>query len=150
MSNDSHVSKLWAILPKQLVGMPQPQVEDLRALHEVGVRSIISLLEDNVGLDEYESHNFDYRWFPVADHGVPTSDQVSELVQYIDAQLNQSNLVAVHCKGGKGRTGTMLAAYLIAKGASYEEAMSQIESVKPNAIRKEFQIEFLKELASTP
>ena len=148
MNDQSHISKLWSILPNQLAGMPQPQVEDLSTLHDSGVRTIISLLEDPVGLDEYEKHNFNSMWFPVADHGVPTPDQMMKLVEYIDKQLNESNSVAIHCKGGKGRTGTILAAYLIAKGASYEQAMSQIDQAKPNAIKKEFQINFLKELSS--
>ena len=49
------------------------------------------------------------RW-PVDDHNVPS---VSEMVSFVDevkAWLAQSsdNVIAVHCKGGKGRTGTMI------------------------------------------
>jgi len=148
MNDQPHISKLWSILPNKLSGMPQPKVEDLSALHNAGVRAIVSLLEDQTGLDDYERHNFINMWFPVADDGAPELSKVREFVEFIDNQLDQNNQVAIHCKGGKGRTGTMLAAYLIAKGASYEDAMGQIDSAKPNAIKKDFQIKFLKELAS--
>ncbi len=149
MEHQSHLSKLWWVLPNKVSGMPQPQVDDLSPLYNAGIRAIVSLLEDRTGLDEYESNNFKSIWIPVADDGAPTSEQISELVEFIDSQLSQNYPVAIHCKGGKGRTGTMLAAYLIAKGATYEGAMSQIEKAQPNAIKKEFQINFLKELALT-
>lgn len=148
MEQQSHFSKLWWILPNQLVGMPQPQVDDLSALHNTGVKAIISLLEDEIGLDTYTKNNFKSKWIPIADDSAPTLKQVSDLVEYIDKQLDQNCPVAIHCKGGKGRTGTMLAAYLISKGTSYEDTMNQINEAKPNAIKKEFQINFLKKLSS--
>jgi len=73
---------------------------------------------------------------------------VQKLVEFVDEQNEKGNEVAIHCKGGRGRTGTMIASYLISKGASYEEAMNEIDSKQPNAIKKEFQINFLKELSN--
>lgn len=129
--------------------MPQPTADDLSTLYDSGIRAVVSLLEENVGLDNYEAHDFSSKWIPVADDGAPTFKQIDELVGFVDQQLAQNCPVAIHCKGGKGRTGTMLAAYLIAKGASYDDAMKQIDKAKPNAIKKDFQIDFLKQLSSS-
>lgn len=148
MDNQTHISKLWWILPGQLAGMPKPQVEDLAAVRDVGIRAIISLLEDQDGLAGYEANGFESLWLAVEDDEAPTREQVGEVVEFVDLHIGRNNPVAIHCKGGRGRTGTMLAAYLIAKGASYAEAMTQIEAVQPNAIRKDAQIDFLKELGS--
>mgnify|MGYP001325965629 CR=1 FL=1 len=148
MDNQSHISKLWWVLPNTLAGMAKPQEDDLSPLYNADIRAIVSLLEDQDGFENYKANGFESLWLPVADDGVPTSEQVSELVSFIDTQISQNNPVAIHCKGGKGRTGTLLAAYLISKGATYDEAMNQIDVAQPNAIRKDFQKVFLQELAN--
>lgn len=149
MENQSHSSKLWWVLPNKLAGMPKPQADDLPLLYKADIRAIVSLLEDPTGFENYTTSGFESLWLPVADDGVPTSKQVAQLVSFIDTQVSLNNPVAIHCKGGKGRTGTLLATYLISKGASYNDAMNQIDAAQPNAIRKDFQIEFLQKLAGT-
>ena len=54
--------------------------------------------------------------FPIKEHSVPTLYQVADFCQQALAWLGQNpeNLVAVHCLGGKGRTGLMIACLLIA------------------------------------
>jgi len=148
MDDKSHISKLWNVLPNKLSGMPKPEEEDLKAVHEKGIRAIISLLEDEKSVENYSSNGFENLWLPVIDHEAPTVEQVQKLVEFVDEQNEKGNEVAIHCKGGRGRTGTMIASYLISKGASYEEAMNEIDSKQPNAIKKEFQINFLKELSN--
>eukprot|EP00095_Tigriopus_kingsejongensis_P001026 maker-scaffold587_size153100-snap-gene-0.23 protein:Tk01026 transcript:maker-scaffold587_size153100-snap-gene-0.23-mRNA-1 annotation:"phosphatidylinositol -trisphosphate 3-phosphatase tpte2-like isoform x1" len=59
-------------------------------------------------------HNRVKHW-PVDDHNVPT---VRELVDFVDEvkiwlDEDKSHTVAIHCKGGKGRTGTMICILLI-------------------------------------
>lgn len=148
MTDVLHSSKLWWVISGELAGMPQPQVDDLSDLYQAGVRGIISLLEDETGLNEYRAKGFETQWTPVADDGVPTTEQVEELVAFVDEQIAKDHPVAIHCVGGRGRTGTLLAAYLISKGATYEEAMDRIDEAQPNAIRKEFQRKFLERLAA--
>lgn len=148
MDNNSHISKLWNVLPNKLYGMPAPEEKDLQNLSDKGVKSIVCLLEDNSNIETYNTNGFESLWLPVADNEAPTFEQVEKLVWFIDEQNQKNNPVAIHCQGGKGRTGTLIASYLIAKGASYEDAMNQIEVNQPNAIKKDFQINFLKELSN--
>ena len=146
--NETHISKLWSVLPNKLYGMPVTEEKDLQNLIQAGIKSIVCLLEDNSNIENYNKNGFKNLWLPVADDKAPTFEQVEKLVEFIDEQNKNNNPVAIHCQGGKGRTGTLIASYLIAKGASFDEAMEKIEANQPNAIKKDFQINFLKELSN--
>jgi PTEN phosphatase family protein len=56
--------------------------------------------------------------YSIDDHNVPTLEQMLEFVKDVRDFLAQDekNVIAVHCKGGKGRTGTMICAWLIFNG----------------------------------
>ncbi len=54
----------------------------------------------------------------------------------------------MHCTSGNRRTGTLLAAYLIAKGEKPDIAIELIQKVRPTAELREAQIKFLSELPS--
>lgn len=148
MDEKSHISRVWDVLPNRLSGMPKPELNDLEALKTKGIKAIVSLLEDESSVENYNTNGFESLWLPVVDNEAPNVEQVEKLVEFIDEQNKKENLVAIHCKGGRGRTGTMIASYLIAKGASYDEAMNIIEENQPNAIKKDFQLNFLKEFAN--
>lgn len=147
MDDKTHISKLWNVLPNKLYGMPAPEEKDLKNLYDKGIRSIVCLLEDNSNIETYNTNGFESLWLPVADNAAPTFEQIEKLVEFIDSQNQKNNSVAIHCQGGRGRTGTLIASYLISKGATYEEAINQIDENQPNAIKKEFQLNFLKELS---
>ena len=62
----------------------------------------------------------------MADHHPPRIRQMFKFCEEVEAWLGQSaeHVVAVHCKAGKGRTGSMICAYLMFKfGYGVEEVM---------------------------
>lgn len=147
MDKETHISKLWNVLPNKLYGMPAPEEKDLENLTQAGIKSIVCLLEDNSNIEIYNTNGFESLWLPVADNEAPTLEQVEKVVEFIDEQKQKNNPVAIHCQGGRGRTGTLIASYLISKGYSFEEALNKIDEKQANAIKKEFQINFLKDLS---
>ena len=64
--------------------------------------------------------------WPVDDHNVPSVEQLVDFIDEVDAFLaeNAENVVAVHCKGGKGRTGTMICVLLVHLGIFADAATS--------------------------
>ena len=60
------------------------------------------------------------RRYRIDDHNVPSLEQMFELTddvrEWLGGNRNRDRVVALHCKGGKGRTGTMICAILIDMG----------------------------------
>jgi hypothetical protein len=73
------------------------------------------------------------RW-PFDDHNPPPLDLIPRFCAAVDAWLaaDPRNVVAVHCKAGKGRTGLLCAAYLVHAGycATAEEALDYFGRVR--------------------
>jgi len=77
----------------------------------------------------------------------PSRAQTKHFVHFVNEQRARNKPVAVHCQGGQGRTGTLMAAYLIAEGEDAATAMVRVRAVEPNAIETARQVEFLERFA---
>ena len=73
--------------------------------------------------------------------------QAKDFVRFVSCHRAAQRPVAVHCEAGLGRTGTIIATYLVSEGESAEEAVRRIRALEPSAIETYQQIEFLKEYA---
>jgi atypical dual specificity phosphatase len=165
MSETSNRDLLWWAIPGVLAGMPMPFIhpdrrmntggpldaydDELKILRDAGVHAVVSLLNITSDTPVYKSAGFDFLCLPVPGGQPPTREQVYRFVSFMAEQRAAQRPVAVHCEGGLGRTGTMLAAYLISRGESAAAAISQIREVEPSAIETAQQIQFLKEFAAT-
>mmetsp|Transcript_115020 Transcript_115020/g.330429 ORF Transcript_115020/g.330429 Transcript_115020/m.330429 type:complete len:455 (+) Transcript_115020:89-1453(+) len=72
--------------------------------------------------------------FPFNDHNPCPMKMLTSICRSIEAYLSRdpANVAAVHCKAGKGRTGLVIAAYLIHVGicASADEALGHFASAR--------------------
>lgn len=68
----------------------------------------------------YETAHFHERVerFHIDDHNVPSLGEMKRFAADVKAWLNADpeNVIVVHCKGGKGRTGTMICVWLVEAG----------------------------------
>jgi atypical dual specificity phosphatase len=122
----------WLIKSK-LAGCGRPETEtELRELRSAGVKAIISLTGTPLNPESLDRLGFDYLHSHMS--GAPSAVQLSEIIEFIDAKNAESKPVLVHCGEGKGRTGTVLAAYLVSKGATADEAIERVKQLRPGSI----------------
>ncbi|MHB8702250.1 MAG: phosphatase domain-containing protein [Nitrososphaerales archaeon] len=104
-------------------------------LKEKGIDSILTLTEFPLSPDLVR--NMGYKHVPINNHKAPTLEQLKESVDFLLADTGKKRKVAVHCAAGKGRTGTVLAAYLCAShGYSAKEAIEAVRAKRPGSIEK--------------
>lgn len=104
--------------------------QKVRQLEMFGITHIIDLTEDGELkpykqlLDTYIEHHR----FPIADVSVPKSyDAVYELMEHINSILSdEDNKVYIHCWGGVGRTGTIVACLYEYYGEDYDSAINHL------------------------
>ncbi len=112
------------------MGMPWPG--DIDALARDGVCAIVSLtrrVPEDLPREGVASLHV-----PVHDFQPPTQEQLDEAVAFIDAAVASGGSVVVHCGAGLGRTGTVIAAWLTARGRSVEEAIAHVRRKRPGSV----------------
>lgn len=86
---------------------------------------------------------------PVRDFAAPTHAQLESGVRAIAEELERGGVVAVHCRAGLGRTGTLLACYFVARGLSAQRAIARVRRSRPGAVESWEQAEAVRRFAAS-
>ncbi len=117
-----------------IAGCGRPETEtELQAAKNEGIRAIVSLTSSPLPADIVTKLGFTYIHEHVSN--APTIEQLNRILKFIENQKMKSNPVLVHCGEGIGRTGTVLAAYLVYRGSRADDAIRKVREKQPGSIQ---------------
>jgi atypical dual specificity phosphatase len=123
------------LFENKLAAMACPGSEDaFTLLYRMGIRALLNLTETPLPYEAPNTIGMLTRHIPVADFTAPTLQQVQEAVAMISSCLDRHMPVVVHCLAGLGRTGTILACYLVRMEMPANNAINVIREWRPGSI----------------
>ena len=106
----------------------------LETLANLGITTVINLDEMPHSPADLTAQGIHEIHLPVPDFSAPSRELIEEAVRIIeDARLHERP-IAVHCRGGLGRTGTVLAAWFVHSGLTADEAIQRVRNLRPHSI----------------
>jgi hypothetical protein len=142
----------WVIPGRFLAGCypggrePADAAVKIRALFDTGVTLCVSLMfadeRDHTGspfndycapilaLAQARGRRMRCLRYPIVDGSITTVENMAVILDAIAAELDAGGVVYVHCWGGRGRTGTVVACWLIRNGiATGETAVDWLQGL---------------------
>ena len=104
-----------------LMGAVPRSAAHLQALHDEGVRAVVTLnqaWEPQAPSATFNEAGLAQLRLPTPDYAAPSQRDIRRAVAFIDQHLQAGHRVYVHCNGGKGRSAVCTLAYLISQVSS--------------------------------
>ncbi len=130
---------------------------DLARLHlTLGISTLVTLLEAGelslLGvprlLEKARAEGLETLWHPVPDFSAPRSmRETVEVVRRVLGRLAQGRGVAIHCRAGLGRTGTLAACCMAGRGWDARAAIGEVRQARPGSVQTPEQEDFVDRFA---
>ncbi len=137
------------LIDNKLAGSGIPtSIDEVQWAIEQGIKSIVTVREEP--LDDDWIKDVNYLHILSNDMGVPEFNDLVHAVDFIHRRITNKEPVMVHCLAGLGRTGTVLASYLIKyQNMSADEAMKKVREQRPGSIQSYPQEEIIFQFAKS-
>ena len=131
------------IIEEKLAGSAIPtSKEEIDWLKQEGVKSIVTIREEP--LEDEWIKDVNYLHVHSNDMGIPEFSDLVNSVDFIHQRITNDEPVMVHCLAGLGRTGTILACYLIKyENMSADDAVEKVRRERHGSIQSFSQEEII-------
>ena len=123
------------LIENKLAGSAIPTaIDEIQWIIEQGIKSIVTVREEP--LDAEWVKDINYLHIMSNDMGVPEFDDLVHAVDFTHKRITSNEPVMVHCLAGMGRTGTILACYLVKyQKMSAGDAIQKVREERPGSIQ---------------
>lgn len=130
------------VIPGKIAGSHKPR--DLGEIDDwinQGIKAVVVLEEKHKRIVDVDvlSKYFDVLDVPIKDFAIPTINEIEIVTKWIDERIKENKPVVIHCGTGLGRTGVIIASYLVSVGWRPEDAISYVRRKRPGSIETEDQ-----------
>jgi atypical dual specificity phosphatase len=138
------------VIENEIAGMARP---DFRSeaiwawLAERNVGLVVSLTSGAPDSGMLARYGLDALHLPVPDFAPPSQDVISDFLEKARFYRHEGKAIVVHCGAGIGRTGTLIACYLVDKGMDPDEAIDTVRRARPGSIETPEQERAVRTLA---
>ena len=137
----------WVDKPR-LAAMALPRsLGDLSWLRQQGIQVLLSLTEERPRRSWSDEAGLLVFHEPLEDMEPPGQEPLARAVSAIDRALEREMPVAVHCGAGLGRTGVVLAAWMVGRGLAARQAIARVRKLRPHSVETEEQEAAVEEFA---
>jgi endonuclease/exonuclease/phosphatase family metal-dependent hydrolase/protein tyrosine phosphatase (PTP) superfamily phosphohydrolase (DUF442 family) len=128
---------------------------DLDVIASSGYNVVLSLIEyrefEELQVEGFlesavQNNGMEWIWAPIRDGETPTPSNHSALGRALDA-IKQDKSVFIHCKGGRGRAGSVAAWLLSHFGRTGLESIKEVRSIRKGAIENDRQSQWVRDHA---
>jgi atypical dual specificity phosphatase len=118
------------VSPQLWLGGAPTYGRDYAFIKKVGITAVLNIrAERDDDREFYRQNGIDYLRLEVLDVKVPPPEEIEEGVAFIDKHVQEGDVVLIHCAKGRGRSATLLAAYLMKHGhMTYDQAIELLVS----------------------
>ena len=144
------------VLENELGGSQGPvSLQGLFFLYQQGVRAVIRMEERTIPADTGGYVDIVDMYEPVRDFTAPAQEQIQRMIDFINEQAVEGGRpVVVSCYAGVGRTGTVLACYLVSRGFAPSDAINEVRRLRPRSLQTPEQeaavYEYARRIAKSP
>lgn len=132
----------------------------LKQLAEAGAKAILTLMpaeeieRNEVGAMPVVCKKLGLQWFhlPIEDDHAPEAE-FHEAWQQVKIDVHElisaGKSIAIHCKGGSGRTGMVAAQILLERRLALDDVIARVQATRSTALRIPSQIAYIETVAKT-